>query len=396
MLPDALEQDSDEYVFHPALLDACLQAVIPADSDFDQRNGGLYLPHEIEAVRLFRRPGHRVWVHARLLEKTPHRSVSDVDIYNEDGRLAARVRGLRSHRVAGGREESLDDLLYAYQWRPQPRSEADSRAGTRQAGSSSRTTAASARGSRSSSGLVAMLCTVVHVGSTFRGLRPGTLPDQSRPAGRHAAAHRGRRRARSIALPRHRPPVESRRTASGRAERGRSPGCPGAGTAERRVARPSLGPRRPRPVRAAIPGDPRRPVGRGPTRAGGDRPGPRGRAGAGHRRRIPRLRCKLVDLDPGADDGGVGSLFEEIQSADDEDEVACARPRAVRPPLPAGPGSAVGGSCEARPRPAFPTAWRRGGPGRSMAWSSRRYGGGRRGRARSRSRSSPPASTSVT
>ena len=33
---------------------------------------------------------------------------------------AARVRGLRSHRVAGGREESLDDLLYAYQWRPQP------------------------------------------------------------------------------------------------------------------------------------------------------------------------------------------------------------------------------------------------------------------------------------
>ena len=28
----------------------------------------------------------------------------------------------------------------------------------------------------------------------------------------------------------------------------------------------------------------------------------------------PRLRCKLVDLDPGADDGGAGSLFDEIQS----------------------------------------------------------------------------------
>ena len=72
--PDALEPDQPiaEYVFPPALPDACLQAVIPADSDFDQRNGGLYLPHEIEAVRLFPRPGHRVWVHARLLlEKTP-------------------------------------------------------------------------------------------------------------------------------------------------------------------------------------------------------------------------------------------------------------------------------------------------------------------------------------
>src|SRR5206468_2966346 len=124
-LPDGLEQDVDAYLFPPAMLDACLQAVIPADKDFDQRNGGLYLPHEIEAVRLVRRPGHRVWVHARLLEKTSHWSVSDVDIYNEDGRLAAWVRGLRSHRVAGGREELLDDLLYAYQWHLQPPSETE-------------------------------------------------------------------------------------------------------------------------------------------------------------------------------------------------------------------------------------------------------------------------------
>ena len=36
----------------------------------------------------------------------------------------------------------------------------------------------------------------------------------------------------------------------------------------------------------------------------------------------PRLRCKLVDLDPHADDGGAGSLFDEIQSDDGEDEVA--------------------------------------------------------------------------
>ncbi len=123
--PDGLEADGDESVFHPALLDACLQAVVPADGDFDQREGGLYLPHDIESVRLFRRPGHRVWVHARLLEKTPRRSVSDLDIYTEDGRLAVQVRGLRSHRVAGGREEALDDLLYAYRWQARPIAEFD-------------------------------------------------------------------------------------------------------------------------------------------------------------------------------------------------------------------------------------------------------------------------------
>ena len=117
VLPEALDQDSDEYLFHPALLDACLQAAIPADGDFNHHIGGLYLPHEIESVRIFRRPGRRVWVQARLLEKTPRRSVSDFEIYDEAGRLAAQVRGLRSLRIAGGREESLDDLLYAYQWR---------------------------------------------------------------------------------------------------------------------------------------------------------------------------------------------------------------------------------------------------------------------------------------
>ena len=125
VLADALAETSGEYLFFPALLDACLQAVVAADRDFEQRTGGLYLPHEIESVRLYRRPGRRVWAHARLLEKTPHHSVSHIDIYSEDGQPVARVRGLRSQRVAGGLEESLDDLLYAYQWRPQPSLAAD-------------------------------------------------------------------------------------------------------------------------------------------------------------------------------------------------------------------------------------------------------------------------------
>ncbi len=124
-LPDTLASNRDVSVFHPALLDACLQTVIAADRDFCQRNGGLYLPHEIESVRLFREPSARVWAHARLLEKTPRRSLSEVDVYNEDGRLAARVRGLRSHRVAGGKEEVLDDLLYSYQWHQETPSRPD-------------------------------------------------------------------------------------------------------------------------------------------------------------------------------------------------------------------------------------------------------------------------------
>ncbi len=37
----------------------------------------------------------------------------------------ATVRGLRGHRVAGGRKESIDDLFYAYEWHPLAQSEPD-------------------------------------------------------------------------------------------------------------------------------------------------------------------------------------------------------------------------------------------------------------------------------
>ncbi|MEA2632317.1 MAG: hypothetical protein QOE66_2536, partial [Chloroflexota bacterium] len=119
-LPGPLGPDEAAYRFHPALLDACLQVVIPADGDFDHRDGGLYLPSAIDRVELLGPPGPRVWAHARLLEKTPRRSLAEIDVYDEAGRPVARVRGLHSRRVAGGRGETIDDLFHAYQWHPRP------------------------------------------------------------------------------------------------------------------------------------------------------------------------------------------------------------------------------------------------------------------------------------
>lgn len=118
-LPQALESEDETHLFHPALLDACLQVVIPADGDFNQRDGGLYLPWSIEQVQFFRRPGRHVWAHARLLEKTPRRSLAEVDIFDTAGRLAVRIRGLESRRTMRGLQDALDDMLFAYQWQPQ-------------------------------------------------------------------------------------------------------------------------------------------------------------------------------------------------------------------------------------------------------------------------------------
>jgi acyl transferase domain-containing protein/acyl carrier protein len=118
-LPESVSEE--DYRFHPALLDACFQSVIPAIEDFREERGKLYLPVEIEQFRLYRRPSRRLRSHARILEKSARRLSADIDIFDENNRLVAQVRGLHSQRVRGSdAEEKLDEFLYAYEWRQQP------------------------------------------------------------------------------------------------------------------------------------------------------------------------------------------------------------------------------------------------------------------------------------
>jgi acyl transferase domain-containing protein/acyl carrier protein len=322
-LAGALEPDAERSVFHPALLDACLQTVVAADGDFDRHDGGLYLPHEIESVRLFRRPGHYVWAHARLLEKTPRRSVAEVDVYNEDGALAARVRGLKSHRVAGGRDDTLDDLLYAYQWRPEPPREPEL-----QPENASWLIFADERGvgarlaERLLAGGKARKLILVHAGSTFEELSGGHFridpgqPDQMLRLVQAVIA-RDESPSRGVV---HLWNLDAPHPAGLSAEGLRTAQDAGLLSvvwfvqAWDRVAAGHS-------ARLLL-------VTRG-AQSVGDGPEPAaiaqapalglGRVIAGE---YPRLRCTLVDLDPQASDQGVGALVAEIQAADADDEVA--------------------------------------------------------------------------
>jgi acyl transferase domain-containing protein/aryl carrier-like protein len=320
-LPEALEEDSAEYVFLPAFLDSCLQVAVPADSGFGERTDGLYLPHEIASVRVFRRPGCRVWAHARLREKTQHHSISDVDIYDEDGRPVAWVRGLRAQRVAGGREESLDDLFYAYRWRLQPPSEADrlpeqvswlifaDKGGV---------------GARLAEQLRDRgdACALVNAGLTFEDCGRGRYRiNAARPedvlrliqavVGPDQLPCRGVVHLWNLDAP---PPDE---LSAGALRDAQEPGLLSLVWLVQAWER-------------ALPDQATRlfVVTRG-AQSVADRPEPLAIAQApaiGLARVIAgeytRLRSRLVDLDPGADDGGAGSLVQEIQSEDDEDEVA--------------------------------------------------------------------------
>lgn len=114
---------ADEYLFHPALLDACFQVGICADPDFNDTVGALYLPSEIDRLHFLRPPADRhVWCHARLVEKSDRVFVVDLDIFEAAGQPLIRVRGLRGLRAGGtSAAEALEELLYAYQWEQQAR-----------------------------------------------------------------------------------------------------------------------------------------------------------------------------------------------------------------------------------------------------------------------------------
>ena len=105
--------------------------------------------------------------------------------------------------------------------------------------------------------------------------------------------------------------------------RGRARGRPGGRAAQRRLARAGLGPRRPRPVRAAVPGDPRRPVGRRPARAGRRSPRlPRSGWGGSSPASTPGCAASWWTSTPRPIDGGVGRSSRSSSPTDDEDEVA--------------------------------------------------------------------------
>jgi acyl transferase domain-containing protein/SAM-dependent methyltransferase/acyl carrier protein len=124
--PPEVAAELDKYHFHPALLDACLQVTLGTVSNLRRVNDtarGVYLPVEIEEVRVYARPGPRVWSHAKLTEINRQGLSAQVHVFDENGALLLEMNGLRCQYVGvdGGEAEALDDLLYEFQWQLQPR-----------------------------------------------------------------------------------------------------------------------------------------------------------------------------------------------------------------------------------------------------------------------------------
>ncbi len=113
----------DDYLLHPAILDASFQVLLGAmlttvlkQLDGGQENKGLYLPVHIEKVRFYGRPGTKVRSYARLTERTPTGVKGDIQLFGDDGRVVAEIQGFRCRLIQQGSETTIDNYLYDHRW----------------------------------------------------------------------------------------------------------------------------------------------------------------------------------------------------------------------------------------------------------------------------------------
>ncbi|MBB5156453.1 SDR family NAD(P)-dependent oxidoreductase [Saccharopolyspora phatthalungensis] len=114
----------DGYRLHPAILDGALQAMIAGAVLIGGDGAGTYVPARIEALRFFRAPGQRLWVHGRdRRSEVPGRLECDLTLVTDDGEVVAEVSGLRAQRLAedgGAATGRSTNLRYEHVWQPEP------------------------------------------------------------------------------------------------------------------------------------------------------------------------------------------------------------------------------------------------------------------------------------
>lgn len=105
--------DIDNYIIHPALLDACFQVLAIAP------DRGTFVPVNIESFQLLKKLPQSCWSYIQLITEKPNRLVADIEILDEFGGVLLKVTGLTCRRLTGTKEtipDSIEDHLYDYKW----------------------------------------------------------------------------------------------------------------------------------------------------------------------------------------------------------------------------------------------------------------------------------------
>jgi acyl transferase domain-containing protein/NADPH:quinone reductase-like Zn-dependent oxidoreductase/NAD(P)-dependent dehydrogenase (short-subunit alcohol dehydrogenase family) len=119
--PRQMASSADDYLFHPALMDACFQAAIlpPTDPAAPALLPLTCLPVGIDTARLRGHPGAVLWCHTCIRSLTADGLIADARVYDEHGNLAAEFTGLRARAVqrpSDSAADRIDQHFYRLAW----------------------------------------------------------------------------------------------------------------------------------------------------------------------------------------------------------------------------------------------------------------------------------------
>jgi acyl transferase domain-containing protein len=115
--PDSIRSQLDDYLLHPALADACGQALFAA-LQLSEEDGSALVSSGLGRMRILSRPrGAELWSHARL--SAPGAMQGTIRMYEPDGTLVAELIDVSIRRVSKRETaRSLRESLYELAWQP--------------------------------------------------------------------------------------------------------------------------------------------------------------------------------------------------------------------------------------------------------------------------------------
>ncbi|HEV7418295.1 MAG TPA: sulfolipid-1 biosynthesis phthioceranic/hydroxyphthioceranic acid synthase [Mycobacterium sp.] len=127
-LPGSIRSQQSAYGVHPALLDACFQAVGAHPDLHADTSGTLMLPLGVRRLRAHASTRNAHYCYVRLASASAAAVEADIEVLDEQGAVLLSVTGLRlgtGVSEAGQRDRTLNERLLTIDWRQQEAPEAD-------------------------------------------------------------------------------------------------------------------------------------------------------------------------------------------------------------------------------------------------------------------------------
>ncbi|MGA9675788.1 MAG: sulfolipid-1 biosynthesis phthioceranic/hydroxyphthioceranic acid synthase [Mycobacterium sp.] len=127
-LPPSIRSQLNSYGIHPALLDACFQAVAAHPDVQAALSGGLMLPLGVRRLRAFGSARNACYCYIRETNTSPAGIEADLDVLDEQGTVLLAVEGLLLGAGAseqGNRNRVLNERLLTIEWQSHKLPETD-------------------------------------------------------------------------------------------------------------------------------------------------------------------------------------------------------------------------------------------------------------------------------